>query len=111
MIRRRGDTDGEERERLPNCREPPPNVSAHLKFDLFFLFIKVTLLQFRLAQNRPECAITNLFAMNWNNGRKSWIAFFAILGMRASLGNKKEALFLKDFYNDSQWIGPRHVEV
>lgn len=85
-------------------------VYEYQKFNLFFLFLKITLLQFRLAQNRFKSTMADFIAVNWYYDGECGAILFSIFCMTAGLGNKKEALTLKDFYNQPQRVWLRHIE-
>ena len=79
------------------------------RLDLFFH--EVAFVESGLSQNRPKSAITYFFLVNRYDNVEGWKTRFAVLGVRAGLGNKKEALTLKDTDDLPSWNRAMHVGV
>ena len=86
-----------------------PNVSAHLKFDLFFLS-KITFFQSWLKQNRLKGSVWYFFLCRLDYDSTRRIAWFAKLRVGTFLRHKKEAPISKASNNLFQGNGSRHVE-
>ena len=78
---------------------------------LFLFFIKIFLRQIGLTQNRSKSSERYFLAVHRHNYCEDGIANFAIFGMTALLGNKKEALANKDFQKMFEQYWFRHIAI